>query len=135
MTVCYLPMPGETAGNGAHVHLSLWKDGVNISGDSEDEHKTSKVFKDFIAGILHHYPALIHILAPSHNGTRRLKPGYFSGTYCIWGIDNKEAAIRISHPAEPLNIATNVEVKTLDHSANVFHALAATLACGIAGLT
>jgi glutamine synthetase len=30
---CFLPKVVKDCGNGAHAHLSLWKDGKNIMGD------------------------------------------------------------------------------------------------------
>lgn len=94
----------------------------------------SSIFESFVAGILHHYPALVHFLSPSRNSLRRLIPGYFAGAYCVWGIDNKETPIRIVAPSIPTNVVTNVEIKTLDHTANVFHALASVIKCGISGM-
>jgi glutamine synthetase len=51
-------------GSGAHVHFSLWKDGVNITGDALAKNKMSKDFEAFLAGVYHHYPALVHFMTP-----------------------------------------------------------------------
>ena len=39
----FLPKPfANSMGNGAHIHLSLWKNGKNITGDLTTEHQISK---------------------------------------------------------------------------------------------
>ena len=90
-------------GNGAHVHLSLWKvDGVNqptnISGDEFSIHQMSEAFHNFTAGVLLHYPALSQFMAPQHNSLRRIKSSSFVGNFVCWGIDNKETPIRAVAP-------------------------------------
>jgi len=52
----------------------------------------------------------------------------------MWGIDNKEAPLRVASAQAPSNVVTNMEVKSFDHTANIYHAVAATLACGAEGL-
>jgi glutamine synthetase len=90
-----LPKPNDGVGTGAHAHLSIWQDGKSATGDSSKPFGLSDAFNSFLAGILKYYPALVHFLAPSYNSTRRIIPGYFAGRYTIWGIDNKEAPVRV----------------------------------------
>jgi glutamine synthetase len=85
----------EGGGNGCHVHLSLWKDGKNVLGDMNKKYGLSDAGQNFIAGILHHYKALVHFLAPNTNSRRRITPKYFVGAYKFWGVENKEAPIRL----------------------------------------
>ena len=132
--VNFLPKPNDGVGSGAHVHLSLWKDGESASGDKDAPYAISGVFNSFLAGLLKYFPALAHFLAPSHNSTRRLLPGYFAGNYVFWGIDNKEAPIRVVAPSKPKFEVTNAEIKTFDHTANHYVAFALTIVCGIAGI-
>ena len=71
---CFLPKSSEEAGNGCHVHLSLWKDGKNITGEPTRRYGISEALESFMAGILAHYGALFHFLCPSPNSMRRISP-------------------------------------------------------------
>jgi glutamine synthetase len=120
------------AGSGCHLHLSLWQGDRNlIPGDSGGLSKTAQAFA---AGLLHHLPALMAITAPSPNSYRRLRPHSWSGAYCVWGMDNREAALRV-----PSNLAppspTHLELKTVDGAANPYLALGGAIAAGLDGLT
>lgn len=59
MIVSFVPKFNESAGCGAHAHVSLWKDGNNISGDMYTPYKISRAFESFLAGVLHHHDALV----------------------------------------------------------------------------
>jgi glutamine synthetase len=121
----------EGAGNGCHLHLSLWKGGKNILGESNDPYGLSPTGKQFLAGILEHLPALMALIAPSINSYRRILPHSWSGAYNCWGIDNREAAIRvISH----IPGVQHFELKTVDASSNPYIALGAVIAAGCDGI-
>lgn len=121
------------AGSGCHLHLSLWKDGKNLIPSSENEGQLSTIAQQFMAGILHHLPALMAITTPSNNSYRRLQPQQWSGAYGCWGYDNREAALRV--PTNPtLPSPTHFEVKTVDASANPYLALGAIIATGLDGI-
>ncbi|MGF7117563.1 glutamine synthetase family protein [Methanobacterium oryzae] len=119
-------------GNGCHLHLSLWNENKNILGDPENKYMISKGSSQFIAGILHHLPALMAITTPIPNSYRRIIPNSWSGAFQCWGIDNREAAIRII--SEPDGIVKNFELKTLDASSNPYLAFGAVIAAGIDGI-
>ena len=87
-----------------------------------------------MAGILHHYAALLNFLAPTHNSMRRLIPDFSSGCYNCWGIENKEAPIRLIGPLKPGDVPSHFEVKSMDHTANQYIGLAAVVVAGIEGL-
>ena len=41
--VCYLPkISEEEMGNGLHMHMSLWRNGVNVFGDKASQYSVSK---------------------------------------------------------------------------------------------
>ncbi len=123
----------DHAGSGCHVHLSLWKDGKNLIPSFENEGQLSTIAQQFMAGILHHLPALMAITTPSNNSYRRLQPQQWSGAYRCWGYDNREAALRV--PTNPtLPSPTHIEVKTVDASANPYLALGAMIAVGLDGI-
>ena len=89
----------------------------------------------FAGGILDHLPALLAIGAPSVASYLRLVPQHWAGAYACWGLENREAALRMvtgSRGSE--DWAANLEVKCFDLHANPYLMLAGLLAAGTAGL-
>ncbi len=123
----------DKAGSGCHLHLSLWQDGQNLLPNLEADGGLSEVARRFIAGILHHLPALMALTTPSTNSYRRIRPHFWSGAFRCWGMDNREAAVRV--PSNPEEISpTHFELKTVDASANPYLALGAVIAAGLDGV-
>lgn len=96
-------------------------------------------FRSFLAGILTHYAALAQFMAPHHNSGRRFMEMSMSGKNIFWGFDNKEAAIRVLTPTKKTlsgkpGVVTRAELKTFDHTSNMFLAFAAVIACGMDGI-
>ncbi len=69
----------EQAGNGCHLHLSLWRDGQNITGDGNNQ--VSTITQHFMAGILNHLQGLMALTTPCTNSYRRIQPHYWSGAF------------------------------------------------------
>jgi glutamine synthetase len=123
----------DQAGSGCHLHLSLWQSGHNILPSYETPGELSTTARSFVAGILHHLPALMALTTPSSNSYRRLQPHFWSGAYRCWGTDNREAALRV--PSNPtLPSPTHLELRTIDASANPYIALGGTIAAGLDGI-
>lgn len=123
----------DKAGSGCHLHLSLWHEGQNLVPDPAGVAGLSQTARAFIAGILHHLPALMVLTTPSPNSYRRIRPHFWSGAFRAWGLDNREAAVRVpTHPASPS--PTNFELKTVDASANPYLAIGAVIAAGLDGI-
>lgn len=123
----------DKAGSGCHLHVSLWRDGHNQVSDPTQPDGLSTVARQFIAGVLCHLPALMAITTPTPNSYRRLQPHCWSGAFRCWGIDNREAAVRV--PSDPAQgIPTNIELKTVDATANPYLALGAVIAAGLDGI-
>lgn len=123
----------ERAGSGCHVHLSLWNQQRNLVADGNKPWQLSDLARAFMAGILDHLPALMAVTTPSPNSYRRLLPHYWSGAFRAWGIDNREAAVRV--PSTPTGAGpNNFELKTVDGSANPYLALGTILAAGLDGV-
>ena len=59
LIVSFIPKYNDGVGSGAHAHISLWKDGYNISGDLYTPYKISGAFESFMAGLLNHHNALV----------------------------------------------------------------------------
>jgi glutamine synthetase len=123
----------DKASSGCHLHLSLWQDGQNLIPNWEAQGELSEIARRFIAGVLHHLPALMALTTPSTNSYRRIRPHHWSGAFRCWGMDNREAAVRV--PSNPEQRSpTHFELKTVDASANPYLALGAVIAAGLDGI-
>ena len=130
------PWP-EGAGNGCHVHFSLWDaDGArNHFYDSSAPDGLSAEARSFVAGVLAHLPGLLGLTAPSFNSYRRLVPQAWAGAFRCWGHDNREAPLRVPSPFWGLEEAsTNVELKAADATCNPYLGLGGMIAAGLDGL-
>ena len=130
------PFPDQ-AGNGSHVHWSLWDPASrrNLMHDPKGRFGVSPLGYHFIAGVLAHLPALLALTCPSVNSYRRLQPHFWSSAYTAWGPDNREGAVRIpSTFASDRAGSTNAELKACDASANPYLALGGLLAAGLDGV-
>lgn len=129
------PFPDQ-AGNGAHVHFSLWDQaGHNVFYDQSASDGLSQIGRHFMAGILDHLPALVGLTCPSVNSYKRLQPQAWSSAYTAWGHDNREAAVRVASPFwSDVEGSTNLELKSVDSSCNPYIALGGLLAAGLDGV-
>ena len=132
LTASFLPkIFANQAGNGCHLHLSLWQNGQNITGNGSGQ--LSSTTQQFIAGILYHLKALMALTTPCTNSYRRIRPHFWSGAFSAWGYDNREGAVRV--PSNPLPPSpTHFELKTIDASANPYLALGAVIFAGLDGV-
>ena len=121
------------AGNGHHLHVSLYEGDAPVLFDASGA--LSVPGSGFVAGILEHLPAVMAFTAPSPNSYQRLAPGMWSSAYAAYGLDNREAAVRLASPVAGRESATaNVELKPVDVTCNPYLALAVVLAAGMDGL-
>jgi glutamine synthetase len=122
-------------GNGGHVHLSLWRDGQNLMAGGERDFGLTETGAAFSAGVLRRLPALLAIGAPGVASYLRLVPSHWAGAYACWGLENREAAMRmVTGSTGSSSWAANMEVKCFDLLANPYLALAGVLAAGAAGI-
>lgn len=122
-------------GNGGHCHLSIWRGGVNLMSGGDGPAGLTADGEAFTAGVLAHVDALVAIGCPSVVSYLRLTPANWSGDYACWGVENREAAVRIiPGPPESSARAANVEVKCFDQFANPYLLLAGVLTAAKAGL-
>jgi glutamine synthetase len=130
------PWP-EVAGNGMHMHFSLWDidSGRNRFHDPSAPDLFSAEGRAFVAGALEHLPGLCGLTAPSFNSYHRIVPQYWAGAYTCWGHDNREAPLRLPSVFWGQEEATtNVELKAGDASCNPYLALGGLIAAGLDGL-
>ncbi len=134
----FAPKPfANEAGNGAHIHLSAWNQAhsKNLFADKRDPCGLSRTAYHFIGGVLRHLPALLALTTPTVNSFRRLQPHFWSSAYTVWGLENREAAVRVptrywGHESE----TTNLELKASDPGSNPYLALGAVIAAGLDGI-
>ena len=125
----------EGVGNGGHVHLSVWRDRQNLISGGDGPAGLTPVGEAFAAGILDRLPALLAIGSPSMVSYLRLVPSHWAGVFACWGVENREAALRmITGSVGSSDWAANLEVKCLDLTANPYLLLAGLLAAGLAGV-
>lgn len=109
--------------------MSLWKDGRNVTVEKDLKYSVSEVSNGFISGLLKGLPSLITLIAPTFNSMKRLMPSACVGAIISWGVENKEAPLRF------LPNQNNFELKTMDHTANHYFALAAIINLGSIGIS
>ena len=139
--VTFAPVVGTGAGtNGAHVHLSLLDDaGRPINEATDRPHGLSDRARAFAAGVMAHLPGLTAITAPSVASYLRLRPRSWSAAFRIYGIENREAALRLA-PGRPqggggrTRLGPSLELRSCDATANPYLVLAALITAGMDGL-
>lgn len=123
-------------GNGGHVHLSPWRDGRNLMAGGTGRHGLTPDGEAFAAGLLAHLPGLLAVGAPSAASYLRLVPSHWAGAFAVWGLENREAAVRlVTGSSGSADWAANVEVKSFDLLANPYLLMAGLLAAGADGLS
>jgi glutamine synthetase len=128
------PWP-DGAGNGGHIHFSLWEGDRNVFHDASRPDRLSDEARSFIAGVLEHLPGLCGLTAPSFNSYRRIVPQFWAGAFTCWGHDNREAPLRVPSVFAGMEEAsTNVELKAADASCNPYLAVGGLIAAGADGL-
>src|SRR3954463_15376399 len=132
------PKPfADQAGSGAHLHWSIWDTDhtTNKLTDDSSEDGLSPLARNAIAGVLTHLPGLLGLTTPSANSFRRLQPHYWSSAYTAWGIENREAAVRVpSRYWDDESGSANLELKASDASANPYIALGGVMAAALDGI-
>ncbi|MDH6578469.1 glutamine synthetase [Kitasatospora sp. MAP5-34] len=129
----FAPVVTEGAvGNGGHLHLSLWRDGQNLGHGGPGPHGLQPEAEAFLAGVLAQLPALLALGAPSVASYLRLVPSRWAGAYRCWGLENREAALRLITGST--GAQANAEIKCFDAAANPYLTVGAVLAAGLAGL-
>ncbi len=128
---------GDQAGNGMHIHLSL------RSENSEDP--TTNIFpgtlpftmsdkaESFLEGILTHIKSLVSFTLPTSQSYDRIGPGCWTGHKIGWDVEEKESPLRVCIDANSKKV-TNVELKLMDSTCNIYLALASVLWVGFQGI-
>ncbi len=127
--------PGE-AGNSCHIHISLWKAGRNLfsTGSTHGLHTAaslgSKLFRQFLGGLIKYSPELCLLFAPTINSYKRYQPGSWAPTRMAWAVDNRTVGFRVVGEGKSFRI----ENRMPGADANPYLAFAAMIAAGMAGV-
>ncbi|MBA2952797.1 glutamine synthetase [Nocardioides sp. MAH-18] len=126
--VSFSPVPfAGDAGNGAHLHLSVETANGPVFSGGSGAHELTDDGASAIAGVLSTLPELIGVYAGSAVSARRLVPGNWAGAALCWGLENREAAVRLVAAGPASAHGANIELKVVDPSANPYLATAALL--------
>jgi glutamine synthetase len=133
--------PGE-AGNSCHIHISLWQNGKNLFDAAPAPKSTrksaaathsptgSKLFRQFLGGLIKYSPELCLFFAPTINSYKRYQVGSWAPTRMAWASDNRTVGFRIVGAGKSFRI----ENRMPGADANPYLAFAAMIAAGMAGV-
>ena len=134
--------PSE-AGNSCHIHMSLWKGGANLFAGTNEAQRSprnkrsvsaaacgSKMFRQFLGGLLKYSPDLCLFFAPTINSYKRYQPGSWAPTRMAWAKDNRTVGFRVVGEGKSFRI----ENRMPGADANPYLAFAAMIAAGMAGV-
>jgi glutamine synthetase len=113
------PLPSGV-GNGAHVHLSFRRDTVPLLSGGRGPYGLTDSGAAIVGGLVQWLPDVIGALAPSMLSGSRLQPGHWAGAFACWGLENREAAVRLCAGTAGNPRGAHVEVKCVDPSANPY---------------
>ncbi|MGW5938422.1 glutamine synthetase [Streptomyces celluloflavus] len=121
-------------GNGCHLHLSLYRDGASLHRTPDSPWGLAPDAVAFLGGVLAALPALLAIGCPSPASYLRLQPSHWAGVYQCWGVENREAALRLITGAPDDPDGGHAEIKTFDAAANAYLAVGTVIAAGLHGI-
>jgi glutamine synthetase len=122
----------EQPGSAMHIHQSVISthDGSNVFNSENGE--PSELFYGFLGGQQALIPDVLCVFAPYVNSYRRFRPDDSAPINLEWGVDNRTTGIRV-----PLSSpeSRRVENRVVGMDCNPYLAIAASLACGLIGMT
>ena len=123
--VTFMAKPWATeVGSSCHIHVSLWKSGKNVFASG------SKLFRQFLGGLMKYSPELCCFFAPTINSYKRYQSASWAPTKMAWSCDNRTVGFRVVGEGSSFRI----ENRMPGADANPYLAYAAMLAAGMAGI-
>ena len=132
-SVTFMAKPSMSEpGSSCHIHASLWQYGRNLfwNGTGAKGGSGSKLFRQFLGGLLKYSRELCYFFAPTINAYKRYQPGSWAPTKLAWAHDNRTVGFRVVGRRDSFRI----ENRMPGADANPYLAFAATLAAGMAGV-
>jgi glutamine synthetase len=130
------PWAGEV-GSSCHIHISLWRAGKNLFWDTTKrgprnaEHGTgTKLFRQFLGGLMKYSPELCCFFAPTINSYKRYQSASWAPTKMAWSHDNRTVGFRVVGHGPSFRI----ENRMPGADANPYLAFGAMIAAGMAGV-
>jgi glutamine synthetase len=131
----FMPKPiFGSAGNGMHIHQSIFKGKKNCFSDPKDAYGLSKFAYQYLAGILSSMKELSAVASPLVNSYKRLVSGYEAPVYICWGRMNRSALVRVPRISKGKYDSTRLELRSCDPSANPYLVFACILRAGLEGI-
>jgi glutamine synthetase len=116
-------------GNSCHIHASLWQGAKNLFWDA-GQRTGSKIFRQFLGGLLKYSRELCYFFAPTINAYKRYQAASWAPTKMAWAFDNRTVGFRVVGQGDSFRI----ENRMPGADANPYLAFAATIVAGLAGL-
>jgi glutamine synthetase len=128
--ITFMAKPSVTEpGNSCHIHASLWQGGKNLFWNA-GKGAGSKLFRQFLGGLMKYSRELGYFFAPTINAYKRYQPASWAPTKLAWAFDNRTVGFRVVGHGPSFRI----ENRMPGADANPYLAFAATLAAGMAGV-
>ena len=121
----FSPKPSlERVGDGGHLHFSVQRAGQPLLQGGEGVAGLSEPGQQLLATLLEELPALMALACPLGVSYLRLGPSSWSAPFQVWGVENREAALRLI-PSAADGVAAHLELKVSDLGANPYLLLGA----------
>lgn len=131
----FMPKPVHgAAGNGMHIHQSIFKAGRNLFASARDSYGLSPLAYRYLGGVLRHMQEICAVTSPLVNSYKRLVSGFEAPVYICWGRMNRSALIRVPKISRKKYQSTRVELRSCDPAANPYLLLALVLRAGLEGI-
>ena len=129
-SVTFMAKPSVTEpGSSCHIHTSLWQGSKNLFWD-ERRKVGSKLFRQFLGGLMKYSRELCYFFAPTINSYKRYQSASWAPTKLAWSHDNRTVGFRVVGDGKSFRI----ENRMPGADANPYLAFAATLVAGLAGV-
>jgi glutamine synthetase len=128
-----MPFPGG-AGNGGHLHVSFARGDQQLLSGGSLRGALTPEGGHMVAGIVAGLPESTAVLAGSVVSGDRLAPNHWSGPFSCWGVENREAAVRLVMDTPGNPHGASAEIKCIDGAANPYLAVGLVLGLARQGL-
>ncbi|GAH40749.1 unnamed protein product, partial [marine sediment metagenome] len=131
----FMPKPiFGAAGNGMHIHQSIFKGKKNQFSNPQDSYGLSKLAYNYLAGVLKYMKGISALTSPLVNSYKRLVSGFEAPVYICWGRMNRSALVRVPRISKNNFDSIRIELRSCDPSANPYLLFASVLRAGLEGI-